>query len=503
MQDYDVIIIGGGINGCGIAKEAAQRGLKTYLCEKNDLASATSSYSSKLIHGGLRYLENYDFSLVRHALQERENLLKIAPHLIEPLEFIMPHGHTMRSAWLIQLGLFLYDHLARRNTLPGSKKLKLTNTLFGEPLKAEYTKGFSYYDCYTDDARLVIENAKSAKAAGAKIETRTICQKISYNNHLWHIETRHAHTNKINKLSSKVIINASGPWLDKIIHKAKNTTDTQSIQLVKGSHIITPKLYEGAHAYILQNSDKRIIFVIPFENHYSLIGTTDIPFNHEPHEAQITEDEINYLLRCINRYFKYNLKTCDIIHSFSGVRALQQNKAQENVSKSSRDYQLQWLTSKNRGFLNIIGGKITTHRKLSVEAVNKIAHYLKIKEPSVSLKTRLSGSDFDGMSKAEYFLQLSQKYSALPQTLLQRLFKLYGSNTEIILSNANSTADLGFYFGHDFYEAELNYLIQFEWAETLEDILWRRTKLGLVFQNNECEVLKNFLKEFFLKDNFE
>ncbi len=493
INTYDLAIIGGGINGAGIARDAAGRGLKVLLCEKNDLASATSSYSSKLIHGGLRYLEYYEFRLVREALQEREKLLTIAPHLISPLEFIMPHQKQMRPAWLIRMGLFLYDHLAKRNTLPSTKTLKLKNHLVGAPLSSTYTKGFSYYDCFVDDARLVIANAKSARELGATILTYTECINLeASSDKLWHLKLHDKQKNKTNTVTARALVNASGPWLNQLCKLAKQEHYATPVKLIKGSHIIVPKLYEGNHAYILQNLDKRVVFVIPFQQNFSLIGTTDIPYSEEPALASISTDEITYLCSVVNIYFKKKISSSDVIHTFSGIRALQQDDA-ESPSAMTRDYKLDLLNMDKAPFLNIAGGKITTYRRLAEHALDLLAPYFALSPLHWTDKQPVSGGNLPKHSISEYFKQLSERYPWISQDILFRYIKQYGDCCETLLANCKAMADLGHHFGHGLYEIEINYLISQEWAVTVDDILWRRTKLGLKFTEKENAFLRNFL----------
>lgn len=494
MQHYDLAIIGGGINGTGIARDAAGRGLKVLLCEQNDLASGTSSHSTKLIHGGLRYLEHYEFRMVREGLRERERLLKIAPHLIRPLEFIMPHDKKMRPAWLIRLGLVLYDHLAKRVTLPAARSINLKHHLAGKPLLPNFKKGFSYFDCLTDDARLVIANAKSARDLGATILTYTECKNLQVNkDKLWQLSLHDKHQNNDFCVTARVVVNASGPWLNHTNTLAKQNQAASSIKLIKGSHIIVPKFYEGNHAYILQNFDKRVIFVIPYQQDFCLIGTTDIPcLSSTPVAASISTEEIEYLCAAINTHFRHKISSKDIIHTYSGIRALQEDES-ENPSAITRDYKLELLNTATAPFLNIVGGKITTFRCLAEQAVNLIASFFQLSVSSWTDKKSLSGGALPENSISTYFNQLQAQYSWLPADILMRYIKQYGSCCEKILVNCNSIADLGKHYGHGLYEKEINYLISDEWAITAEDILWRRTKLGLKFSKIEKKSLEEFL----------
>ena len=368
---YDLLVIGGGINGAGIARDAAGRNLKVMLVDAHDLASATSSASTKIIHGGLRYLEQFDFRLVREALKEREILLKNAPHIIWPLEFILPHEPHLRPSWMIRLGLFLYDHLAKRKKLPASLGVDLNSGLYGAPLKDRIKRGFSYADGWVDDARLVVFNALSAKEQGAVIKTYTTCTHIAQQKNMWYVTLRDTQTGKENKAKAKAIVNAAGPWAADFINDAiPDMQGKHQLKLVKGSHIIVPKLFEGSHCYILQHEDGRIVFAIPYERNFTFIGTTDVPYEGDPAEVMIEQGEINYLCNIINEYFKTQINPEDVIGSFSGVRPLLDD-GQEKASKVTRDYKLV-MEEADLPFLTIYGGKITTYRKLAEAAVNML-----------------------------------------------------------------------------------------------------------------------------------
>lgn len=493
MKHYDIAIIGGGINGTGIARDAAGRGLKVVLCEQNDLASGTSSNSSKLIHGGLRYLEYHEFRLVREGLQERERLLKIAPHLISPLEFIMPHQPQMRSAWLIRLGLFLYDHLAKRSTLPSSHSVELNHHLSGRPLLEKYRKGFSYYDCLTDDARLVIANAKSARDLGATILTNTECKDLQLSdNKQWKLHLYDKLNKQDESITARVLVNATGPWLNEFNKHVTLSPSPSSVSLVKGSHIIVAKFYEGNHAYILQNVDKRMIFIIPYQDDFCLIGTTDFAYAAAPGVLNISEEEINYLCRAVNSYFKQPIARKDILHSYSGIRALQQNDI-DNPAAITRDYRLELLNTETAPYLNIVGGKLTTYRRLAEQAVNLITPFFSLSSSSWTDTVALSGGELANLTPSTYFKAISKKFAWLPSQITRRYIQQYGTDTETILEECLSLSDLGKDFGHGLYEKEIHYLISAEWAVSSDDILWRRTKLGLKFTTTEKKQLEAFL----------
>lgn len=454
---YDLCVIGGGINGAGIVRDAAGRGLSVALVEARDLAAATSSSSTKLIHGGLRYLEYFEFALVRSALQERETLLSIAPHIIRPMEFILPHDGSMRPRWVIQAGLFLYDHLAGHHNIPGSRGLNLK----GYGLKNQYSSGFSYYDCWADDARLVVLNAMDAAAKGADIFTYTKCTKLEEDEQSWvvHLQDK--------KIRAKKIINASGPWAKEFLKD--NKLDEKSIpdmRLVKGSHIIVKRRYEGAHAFLLQQPDGRIVFVIPYENNFTLIGTTEENYTGDPYEAALSEDEKNYLMEAYNRAFENPVSEKDITWHYSGVRPLLEDGSKDTKSVT-RDYRLHLHENTQNPMVSVLGGKLTTYRILSEKAVNMILRQHK----SWTGEVPLPGGDIENFH--EFLAAQTQKYPDMPEALLHRLAKSYGTRMEDIAKN------LGEHYGDNIYQSEIDYLIQHEFAKTLDDILWRRSKLGL------------------------
>lgn len=487
----DLFVIGGGINGTAIAADAAGRGLSVVLCEKSDLAAGTSSASTKLIHGGLRYLELYEFNLVRKALAERDILMRRAPNLITPLEFILPHEKHLRSAALIRFGLFLYDHLSRKNSLPNSKLINLKNNSRDFDLLPEFEKVFSYYDCFTDDARLVILNALSAKEHGAKILTHTQFMSAQRENNLWKIKLQDIHSKKYLIFYSKVLINAAGPWVKEV---QKNIADSQlnfDIELVKGSHIVIPKIVENNFAYILQNNDKRIIFAIPYQNNFTLIGTSDILFSNNLDQVNINDNEKNYFCDVINHYFRTKISTKNIIWSYAGVRCLQASD-KKNVSKISRDYQL--LLEKNTApLLTVIGGKITTHRLLADEVMNKLKFYFPNMGHAWTQYKTLPGCDFENGSFDIFYQQLKSKYDYLPNDLIARYAKNYGTRAYLLLDNVKSINNLGIEFAAGLYQKEVEYLITHEWAKNVDDILWRRTKLGLFFSPYDIQKLNDWL----------
>lgn len=476
---YDLLVIGGGVNGCGIARDAAGRGLKVCLVEKDDLASATSSASTKLIHGGLRYLEQYDFKLVSESLNERERLLKGAPHIIWPLEFILPHEPHLRPFWLIRTGLYLYDFLGKREVLPGSKGVNFKTHISGRPLKRKFTKGFSYADCWVEDSRLVVLSAKDAAEKGANILTRTECVSLKADKDHWVADIEDTYTKQTQKITAKCVVNAAGPWVRKFIDQnnlaQQNTLKTR---YSKGSHIVVPKFYEGDHAYILQQPDKRIVFAIPYEQNFTLVGTTDAIYDGDPHDAEISEEEKQYLCDAINRSFDKQTTIDDIVWHYSGVRPLL-DSGDEDLSNVTRDYKLDLEESFGPPILNVFGGKLTTFRKLSEQAVDKISEFFPNIKERWTKQAYLPGGQIENADFEAFLAKIIEEYSWADQKMLRRYARAYGAKIYDILQNAASEKDLGEHYGDDIYEAEIRYLILEEWAKELEDILWRRSKLGL------------------------
>ena len=489
-MDYDLLVIGGGINGCSIAAEAASRGLKVILCEKGDLASGTSSASSNLIHGGLRYLEQYQFSLVQKALKEREILLNVAPHLIEPLPFILPYHNDMRPYWMLRLGLFLYDHLAK-TSLPSTKGLsRTTSPEYFAGLKDNYQRGFRYYDAWTNDARLVIANAQQAKSFGATIFTNTAVTKTTRDQQNW---TVHGAKPKGDfTFTAKAIVNATGPWIDSI-NAMLNVISPYALSLVKGSHIITQQLYPGDHAYILQNTDKRVIFAIPYAKNYTLIGTTDVSCDSQLlGQPKISKAEIHYLVEVISRYFKKSITPEMIVSSYSGIRPLVRDNNQE-AKDIGRDYKLHIDTSA-APIVSVYGGKITTYRSLSVACVNLLKPFFSHITKSISHTHPLPGGDIkdiDSLMKS-----VKKTYPWLPPELGERYGKTYGNNIFSLLNNCKTIKCLGQPIAETLYEKEIAYLMEFEWAKSVDDILLRRTKLGNVFTEKQRAQCENYFANF-------
>ncbi|RAU18852.1 glycerol-3-phosphate dehydrogenase [Nitrincola tibetensis] len=473
----DLVVIGGGINGVGIAADAAGRGLSVTLIEASDLASATSSWSSKLIHGGLRYLEHYEFRLVKEALAEREVLLKMAPHLVTPLRFKLPHHSGLRPGWMIRTGLFLYDHLSKRVSLQASKGIRF-NPDKG-PLHPTYTRGFEYSDCRVDDARLVIMNAKLAEQKGAQIVTRQRVTSAVREGDVWLVEFENQQGVR-NTLRAKALVNAAGPWVSQVLSKVENTQPGKGIRLVKGSHIIVPKIHAEEEAYILQNQDGRIVFVIPYLDDYSLIGTTDVDYVGDPRHSEIDDDEIDYLIRITRDYFTYPLTRNDIVWTYSGVRPLMQGEREEGkaAAKVTRDYHFEVEDRQGQApLLSVFGGKLTTYRKLAEAAVNALQTYFPEAKPSWTNQARLPGAE--GVASPEaYAIELKRAYPFLDTATARRLASTYGSLAKRWLANAHQLSDLGRRFG-PLFEKEVRYLIEHEWAMSLEDVIWRRTKTGI------------------------
>ncbi|MBQ4834180.1 glycerol-3-phosphate dehydrogenase [Pseudoalteromonas sp. MMG010] len=489
-NEYDLLVIGGGVNGTGIAADAAGRGLKVLLCEQSDLASATSSNSSKLIHGGLRYLEHYEFRLVKEALAEREVLLKNAPHIMKPLIFRLPHQPHLRPAWMIRIGLFMYDNLAKRETLPASKGIKFSDQ---SVLDASITKGFEYADGWVDDSRLVILNALAAQEKGATVATQTKCVKAIRKQDKWQVTLEQQSNKNHYTVSAKGIVNAAGPWVAKLFDEALTEKSPQNIRLVKGSHIVVPRIHTDTQAYILQNKDQRIVFVIPFEDDYSLIGTTDVEHNGAAQDAKISNVEIDYLIEITNSYFKNHIKREDIVHTFSGVRPLLDDES-VNAQAVTRDYKLE-LSSEgsHTPLLSVFGGKITTYRKLAEAAVNKLAAFYPQMGNAWTKHSALPGGDFSSIDTLKS--DLKARYNWLDEVTLNRYARTYGTRAYAILIDKTQLDDLGQHFGHGLFAAEVDYLLANEWAHTAYNILWRRTKLGLRLDETQTSALNRYIEQ--------
>ncbi|QKJ85279.1 Glycerol-3-phosphate dehydrogenase [Paramixta manurensis] len=475
METKDLIVIGGGINGAGIAADAAGRGLSVLMLEAQDLACATSSASSKLIHGGLRYLEHYEFRLVSEALAEREVLLKMAPHIAFPMRFRLPHRPHLRPAWMIRIGLFMYDHLGKRTSLPGSKGLR-----FGADsvLKPEIVRGFEYSDCWVDDARLVVLNAQEVVKQGGEVRTRTRVTRAWREAGIWVVEAEDIDSGKTFTWRAKGLVNAAGPWVKQLFDDNLKLKSPYGIRLIKGSHIVVPRVHTQKQAYILQNEDHRIVFVIPWMDEFSIIGTTDVEYKGDPQNVQIDDKETDYLLQVYNAHFKQVLTRDDIVWSYSGVRPLCDDES-DSPQAITRDYTLDVHDESGQApLLSVFGGKLTTYRKLAEHAMEKLAKYYPNAGPAWTKSCVLPGGDIAG-TREDYAASLRRRYPFITEGMARHFARTYGSNSELFLKEAKSLEDLGENFGHDFYEAELRYLVQYEWVRKLDDAIWRRTKQGM------------------------
>lgn len=498
METRDLIVVGGGINGAGIAADAAGRGLSVLMLEARDLACATSSASSKLIHGGLRYLEYYEFRLVREALAEREVLLKMAPHIAFPLRFRLPHCAHLRPAWMIRAGLFMYDNLGKRVTLPGSTGLR-----FGPDsvLKPEITRGFEYSDCWVDDARLVLANAQMVERKGGRVLTRTRVTCARRENGLWIVEAEESDSGRKYRWQARGLVNATGPWVKQFFDQSLALPSPYGIRLIKGSHIVAPRVHSQPQAYILQNEDKRIVFVIPWLDEFSIIGTTDVEYKGDPQNVRIDESEIRYLLQVYNRYFKKPLLREDIVWSWSGVRPLCDDES-DSPQAITRDYRLDIGDENGQApLLSVFGGKLTTYRKLAEHAMEKLTPYYKGIGPAWTKDAILPGGDIGG-ARDSYAVQLRHRYPFITESMARHYAHTYGSNSEWLLGEARSLADLGENFGHEFYQAELKYLVEHEWVRCLDDAIWRRTRMGMWLNAGEQSRVAQWLQSHVTGANF-
>lgn len=485
---YDLAVIGGGINGVGIAADAAGRGLKVFLCEKDDLASHTSSASSKLIHGGLRYLEHYEFRLVREALAEREVLLAKAPHIVKPMRFVLPHRPHLRPAWMIRAGLFLYDHLGKRKRLGASRSLRFGA---GNPLKPVITRGFEYADCAVDDARLVVLNAMAAREKGAHIHTHTRCLRAERVDGVWEVALQQADGSQ-RTIRARALVNAAGPWVASFIKDDLKLDAPYGIRLIQGSHIIVPRLYEGEHAYILQNEDQRIVFAIPYLERFTLIGTTDREYSGDPAKVAITEMETDYLLKIVNEHFNHQLSRADILHTYSGVRPLC-NDESDNPSAVTRDYTLALSASDGQApLLSVFGGKLTTYRKLAESAMGELKPFFTQMRDSWTATAPLPGGE--NMTTVQALVDaVLARHGWLPVDIAKRWAVTYGSRVWRLIEGVSGPEDLGQPIGGGLFSREVDYLIAQEWAVQADDILWRRTKLGLFTSPAEKQALADYL----------
>lgn len=498
-ETHDIFVIGGGINGCGIARDAVGRGYSVYLAEMNDLASGTSSYSTKLIHGGLRYLEHYEFRLVREALMEREVLWRNAPHIIWPMRFVLPYAKGLRPAWLIRLGLFLYDHIGGRKLLPPTATLDMRSDAAGRPLKPMFSKAFEYSDGWVNDARLVVLNARDAANRGAVIRTRAKVTGARRENGHWAIQVEDTRSGAVDEVKARLIVNAAGPWIDHVLTETVGQNNVHNVRLVQGSHIVVPKKFDDPRAYFFQNKDGRIIFAIPYEEDFTLIGTTDQDYDGDPHTAKISQAEIDYLCDAASEYFAEPVKPEHIVWTYSGVRPLYDDGASK-AQEATRDYVLKSEGREGQApIVNIFGGKITTYRRLAESMLEMIEKHLGKKGKSWTANAALPGGEFAATAFGAEVTKLKAAYPFLDMHFARRLTRLYGTRARTLLGPANSEADLGRNFGADLYEAEVRYLVDNEWAVTAEDILWRRTKRGLKLNKEQAAVLDGFLHEIVTK----
>ena len=495
---FDLAIIGGGINGCGIARDAAGRGWRVFLCEKNDLGSGTSSASTKLIHGGLRYLEHYEFRLVREALMEREVLWSIAPHIVWPLRFLLPYHKKLRPRWLLRLGLFLYDNIGGRKKLPKTRVVDLTRDAIGEPLKAEFKRGFEYSDCWVEDSRLVVLNAMAAAELGATIAPRTRCVSAERRDGLWTVVLRAEDSEQTTTIRARGLVNAAGPWVGDVAQAVMRSNSRAPVRLVQGSHIVVPKLYDHSGCYIFQNEDKRIFFVIPYEQDFTLIGTTDQDYKDDPALVHATAEEIAYLCRSASDYLRVPVTPDMVVWTYSGVRPLFDESGDSAAQAATRDYVLKLDADGGAPpLLSVFGGKITTYRRLAESALTQLTPHL---PPATGEaegwtgKTPLPGGDFPMQGFDATLRAAAARYPFLSERHLRRLLRAYGTRIHGMLAGMTSLADLGAVFGADLTEAELRYLVCCEWVRTANDALWRRSKLGLRLTQTEVSHVEDALR---------
>jgi glycerol-3-phosphate dehydrogenase len=481
---FDIIVIGGGINGCGIARDASGRGLSVILVEQGDLAGGTSSASTKLIHGGLRYLEQFEFRLVREALMERERLLRTAPHIVWPLRFVLPHDRGIRPAWAVRLGLFFYDHIAPRERLPPCETIRFAKHPYGRALKDAFEIGFAYSDCWVEDSRLVVLAAIDAKERGAEIAVRTRFVSARRGADEWDVTLQDVNTGAMRHLRARGLVNAAGPWVAEVLGSRLGVTSSKKVRLIKGSHIVVPRLYEGEHAYILQNPDKRIVFTIPYEREFTLIGTTDVPYDEEPCAVRISEEEIRYLCDSVARCLRSPVRHEDIVWSYAGVRPLFDDGSIA-ASVVTRDYVFDLEAPAGAPpALSVFGGKITTFRRLAEHAMDELARFFPALKPAWTETATLPGGDIPKGDFEDFLADLKARKPFLDPAAARRLARAYGTRVDAFVGKARRGADLGRDFGKGLTEAEIDYLVKCEWAMTAEDILWRRSKLGLHLPQN-------------------
>ncbi|HEU6443311.1 MAG TPA: glycerol-3-phosphate dehydrogenase [Microvirga sp.] len=492
---FDVAIVGGGVNGCGIARDATGRGASVILFEQSDLASGTSSSSTKLIHGGLRYLEHYEFRLVREALIEREVLWAIAPHIVWPLRFVLPHHRGLRPQWLLRLGLALYDNIGGRKLLPPTRTLDLRRDPAGAPLKPDLVRGFEYSDCWVEDSRLVVLNARDAAERGAQIRTRTRVVRAERGGDHWIVTSEDTRTGRQDRTRARVLVNAAGPWVENVLKGVAQSNSPASVRLVQGSHIVVRKVFRHDRAYIFQNRDDRIVFAIPYQNDFTLIGTTDRDYGGDPAQVEATEEEILYLCAAASEYFKEPVRREDVVWTYSGVRPLY-NDGASKAQEATRDYVLVLdAPSGQPPMLSIFGGKITTYRRLAEAALEKLtAHLPAAGKPSWTGEASLPGGDFPRTGYDALVNEFCAEYPFMEGALVARLVRAYGTRARDVLGSARSIRDLGQDFGSGLTECEVQYLMDWEWALTADDVLWRRSKLGLRLSGAQIKALDLFMR---------
>lgn len=489
----DMLVIGGGINGAGIARDAVGRGFSVLLCEAGDFGGGTSSASTKLVHGGLRYLEFYEFRLVREALMEREVLWAMAPHIIRPLRFVLPHHGGLRPAWLLRLGLFIYDHLGGRKLLPPTRTLDLASDPAGRPLKPEFRKGFEYSDCWVEDSRLVVLNLRDAAARGADIRPRTAAEEARFEGGAWHVRLRDQASGATEEVTASVVVNAAGPYVDHVLNTVFGRNDAHNVRLVGGSHIVIARKFDHDRCYILQNADDRVIFAIPYEDDYTLIGTTDVEYDEMPTPPRITPEEIDYLCAMASEYFAEPVTKDDVVWTYSGVRPLFDDGASK-AQEATRDYVIRRDDKLGDGTLiNIFGGKITTYRRLAESMMDEVEAVLGRRGPAWTRGATLPGGDFPVDGREALASGYLKRFPFVPAGLMARLVRHYGTQTGSILDGAGSLADLGTNFGSGLYEAEVRFLLENEWAAEADDILYRRTKLGIRLSKAEAAALADWM----------
>ena len=490
-KTVDLLVIGGGINGAGIARDAAGRGLEVLLCEKDDLAAHTSSASTKLVHGGLRYLEQRDFRLVRHSLREREVLLRNAPHIIWPLRFVLPYHAGLRPGWMIRLGLFLYDHLGGRERLPASASIDLREHVSGRPLKKLYRRAYEYSDCWVQDSRLVVLNARDAHRRGADVRTCTECVSLARRGSRWEATLVDRATRARFAVSARGVVNASGPWVGKTLDLNEGAGASHFVRLVKGSHIVVEKVFDHPYPYVFQSGDGRVLFALPFEEDYTLLGTTDVEVEGGPGPVSITPGEVEYICAAANAYFEEPLSPGDVVWSYAGIRPLFDDHA-EHASEVTRDYVLH-LDRGPAPMLSVYGGKITTYRKLAEQTVDMLAGPLGFDRPNWTRDAPLPGGDIPNADLDGFTARCGERYPWLPGEILRHYVRHYGTETHALLAGRTSVEDLGEHFGAGLHAAEVDHLVEHEWARTPEDILWRRTKKGLRMPEYGVHRLRSYL----------